>query len=73
MCTSWRLKYSSSCPRNSDISKILDITITTDPTTDIGHTALKEAELEVQSYNRAARGYLHRRLSNGNICLKRGI
>ena len=33
------LNYYSSSPRNSEISTILDITIATDPTTAIGHTA----------------------------------
>ena len=40
------LNYSSSSPRNSGIITILDITITTAPTTDIDHTALKEVQLE---------------------------
>ena len=35
------LNYSSSYPRNSEISEISDITITTDPTTFIGHMASK--------------------------------
>ena len=38
------LKYSSFYCRNSEISTILDITIATDTTNDIGHTDLKEVE-----------------------------
>ena len=37
-----RLNYSSSSPRNSEISTVLDIMITTVSTTDIGHPASKE-------------------------------
>ena len=36
------LNYSSSSPHNSEIITISDITIATDPTTDIGHTDSKE-------------------------------
>ena len=43
--TYWGLNYSISSPQNSEISTISDITIATAPTTDIGHTALKEVEL----------------------------
>ena len=38
------LYYSSSSPRNSGISTILEITVITDVTTTIGHTASKEFE-----------------------------
>ena len=38
-----RLNYSSSSPRNSEISTISDIKIATSQTTAIGHTASKEA------------------------------
>ena len=55
--TFWSLNYSSSSPRNSEISPISEITITTAPTTAIVHTALKEVQLEVWRYNREARGY----------------
>ena len=54
--TCQRLIYSSSPPLNSDISTIFDITVVTDPTTSIGHTASNEVELEGGSYNRADRG-----------------
>ena len=40
--TCWRLNYSSSSPRNSEISTISDITIATALTTAIGHTASEE-------------------------------
>ena len=66
-----RLNYSSSSPRNSEIIAISDIKIATAPTTDIGHTDSKEVELEVGRYNRSDMGYLHRRFTNGNRCLKR--
>ena len=55
--TCWSLNYSSSSPRNSEISTISDITIATAPTTDIDHTYLKELQLEGGRYNRASRGY----------------
>ena len=62
---------SSSSPRNSEISTISDITIATDPTTDIDHAASEEFKLEGGRYNREDRGYFHMRLNNGRICLKR--
>ena len=68
-----RLNYSSSSPRNSEIIAISDIKIATAPTTDIGHTDSKEVELKVGRYNRSDRGYLHRRFTNGKICLKKSI
>ena len=71
--TFWSLKYSISSPRNSDISTILEITIATATTTDIGHMAPKEIEKEGDRHSRAARGYCNRRLSSGNICLKKGL
>ena len=71
--TCWILNYSSSSTRNSEISLISDITIDTAPTTAIGHMAWKEFELEGEIYNRAARGYCHRRLPNGKRCLKRSL
>ena len=68
-----RLNYSRSSPRNSEISTISDITIDTAPTTAIGHMDSKEVELEGGRYNMVARGYCYRRLTNGNICLKRSL
>ena len=47
--------------------------IATVPTTDIGHMDSKEVESERERCNRAARGYFHRRLNNGNRCLNRNI
>ena len=44
--TCWRLNYSSSSPRNSEIRMIPDIMIATAPTTDIGCTDSKAVELE---------------------------
>ena len=67
------LNYSSSYPRNSEISTISEITIATDTTTAIGHTALKEVEKAGGRYNRAVRGYFNIGLPNGNTCLKRTI
>ena len=49
------LNYSSSSPRNSDISTISEITIFI--TTAIGHTALKEFEKVGGSYKRVVRDY----------------
>ena len=57
MSTCRSLDYSSYSPHNSKISTISDITITTAPTTAIGHTASKEVQLEGGEYNRSARGY----------------
>ena len=71
--TCWNLKYSISSPINSEISTILEITIATATTTDIGHMAPKEIEKEGDRHSRAARGYCNRRLSSGNICLKKGL
>ena len=68
-----RLNYSSSSPRYSEISTISDITIATAPNTYIGHAYLKGVELDGGRYIRAVSGYFHRRLPNGNICLKRSI
>ena len=68
-----RLNYSIYFPRNSEISTILDITIATAPTTAVDHTSSKEVQLEGRRYNRADRGYCHRRLPNGNICLKKSL
>ena len=70
--STWRsLNYSSSSPRNSEISTISDITIATDPTTAVDHTASKEVQLEGGGYNRVSKGYCHRRLPNGRRFVKR--
>ena len=47
--------------------------MTTASTTAVGHTASNEVQLEGGRYNRATRGYFNRRLTNGNICLKRSL
>ena len=52
---------------------VSDIIITTALTTAIGHTALKECELEVERYNRAAMGYCCRMLPNVNIFMIKSI
>ena len=56
---------------NSDISKMLDILISTAKTTAIEHTDSKEVQLKGGMYNRAAGGYLDMRLPNGKRCMKR--
>ena len=68
-----RLNYSNYSPRNSDISTISDITITTDPTTAIDHTYLKEVQVEGGRYNMAARGHCRSRLPNIKRFLKRSL
>ena len=68
-----QINHSSSSPRNSETSTILDITIATSPTTSIVHTAPREVQLEGGRYNREARGYCHMRLPNGKRCLNRSI
>ena len=50
-----------------------DITIDTDPTTDIDHADSKGFQLDRGRYNRAARGYCHIRLPNGSRCLNRSL
>ena len=51
------LIYFSSSPYNSEISTITDITVSTAPTADIGHTDLNEVQLEGGRYNGAASCY----------------
>ena len=52
---------------------VSDIMIATTLTTAIGHTALKEFEVEVERYNRAARGYYYRMLPNLEIFLNKSL
>ena len=73
MHTCQRLNYSSSSPRNLEISTVLDIMIATVPTTYIGHLDSKEVELGGGRYNRAAEGCCHSRLTNGKRCLNRSL
>ena len=68
-----RLNYSISSPHNSDISTISDITTAIATTNDEGHASSKEFELEGRRYNRTARGYFHRILPNGRICLEKSL
>ena len=57
VCICQRISYSSSSPRNSEISSISYITIATAPTTYIVHTSSKEVELEGGRYDSVANGY----------------
>ena len=57
VCICQRISYSSSSPRNSEISSISYITIATALTTYIVHTSSKEVELEGGRYDSVANGY----------------
>ena len=71
--TCWILNCYSYSPCSSEISKISEITIATDTTTSIGHTASRKVRREVGRSNRAIRGYYNMRLPNRNICVKRSL
>ena len=75
MSTCWKLKYSSSSPRSSNISAISGIIIATSTATitAIDHTTLKEVEKVEGIFDRAARGYCNMRLPNGKIFLNRRL
>ena len=73
MYTCQRLNYSSSFPRNSEIGTISDVTIANAPTTAIGHTDLKEVELEGGRDNKADMVYFHRKLPNVDRFLNKSL